>query len=78
MDIFSTVTLFKYILIGIGVIGIIVILFGLIKSEAELAKRGVYLLIISIVLSITAYFMVKKTEQRVEQRMMEYYENEYE
>lgn len=74
MDILSLATLIKYILIGVGFLGFIVLLIGLIKTERELIQRGVYLIIISVALIVTSFFVLRKTEERAMEYIPEYYE----
>lgn len=79
MDILGIATLLRYIIIGLAVLGGIVILVGLVKSELELIKRGTYLIVIAIVAYICSYFIVQKTEQRINDYyiMPENYEEQY-
>ncbi len=78
MDILGIATLLKYIIIGLAVLGGIVVLVGLVKSELELIKRGAYLIVIAIVAYICSYFIVQKTEQRINDYYMpENYEEQY-
>lgn len=74
MDILSFTTLFKFILIGVGILGVIVLLMGLIKTERELIQRGVYLIIISVVLTLTSFFILRKTEERAMEYVPTYFE----
>ncbi len=77
MDIFSLIDLLKYIMIGLAVLGVIVIIVGLSKSDTETIKRGAYLIVIAIVAYICSYFLVRKAEQRMNEFIPEYYEEQY-
>lgn len=72
MDIFSILTLLKYILIGVGIIGVILLIVGLQRGNPETVRRGAYLLIIAIVASVCSYFIVEKTEQHIQEYVPEY------
>lgn len=77
-SILETASLVKYILIGIGVIGFIVLLMGLIKREGELVKRAVYLIVAAIALYIAGSFVLRKTEEKAMNYAIEQYSNENE
>lgn len=74
MDIFSLLDLLKYILIGVGIIGVILVVVGLQRGNPETARRGAYLIIIAIVMTICSYLIVRKTEQHIQEYVPEYIE----
>lgn len=78
MEIYGLLTLFKYLLIGAGVFGVILLIVGLSKREVELIKRAVYLIVIAVVVYVCSYFISQKAEQQAMQYIPEYYQEELE
>jgi len=69
--ILDIVTIGKYILAIIGIIGVFLLLTGLIKSRRELITRGSYLIILAIVLGICGYFIYNATLDKAEHKIYE-------
>jgi len=76
MEIYGLLTLFKYILIGAGAFGIILLIMGLSRREVELVRRAVYLIVIAIVIYVCSYFIAQKAEQQVMEFVPEYFEED--
>jgi len=74
MDIFSLISLLQYLLIGIGILGVIILFVGLQKGNPETIRRGAYLIIIAIVVSICSYLVARKTEEHIQDYVPDYIE----
>jgi len=73
-NIIEVISIAKYVVGGIGVIGIILAIVGAFNHQRELIQKGILLFITSVVLFICGYFIIRTTTQRVEQEMELYYE----
>jgi len=59
----------KYILIGLGIIGFILLLVGIYRKDKNYMTRGGYIIILSIVLGICGYFIFSSTKDKAYQMM---------
>ena len=75
MDIFYLINLAKYILGGIGVVGLIVLIAGAYRGNRELIQRGALTIITALVLFVCGYFVLKKSIQKAEYMIEEIYNN---
>ena len=75
MDFIEIVNIAKYIVGGIGCIGLIVLVVGLYGRNSKMIQQGVMLFIVAVVLFICGYFILKTTAERIESRynMEKYY-----
>ena len=74
--ILEIINIAKYFIYGIGLIGLLVLIIGLYKTNRDLIQRGIFTIIAAIVMLICGYFIVKISVNRAEEFMIkEYYEN---
>lgn len=66
---YDIITFGKYIVGILGLLGIILLIVGLVKSQRELVTRGAYLLILSIVIAICGYFIYTTFIDRAKDRI---------
>lgn len=70
MDFFSDVIIIgKYIVLIIGILGLIVLVAGLVRSQRELVTRGGYLIVLSMVLGVCGYFIYNATIDRAKEKL---------
>jgi len=62
----------KYIVGLLGITGIIIIITGAFQRQTELIQRGVLLFITALALFICGYFIVQKTQSRIETMETDY------
>lgn len=74
LDIIGTI---KYILMGLGIIGGIILIAGLYRRERALITRGGYILIMAIVLWVCGHFILETTIDRTQQRIEDIYLQPY-
>ena len=66
---YEIITFGKYIVAILGILGIILIIIGLFKSQRELVTRGAYLFILSIVIAVCGYFIYITILDRAKDRI---------
>ena len=70
-QVFQFVSIIRYIIIGIGVLGIIILIMGLYRGDNKLKMRGVYFIVLAVVLAVCGYFIYNATADRADQIMQE-------
>lgn len=65
----------KYLVLAVGVIGLIMLVIGIYKKEKGMLTKGGYLLILAIVLFVSGHFIIDATKKRANQRVREMYMN---
>lgn len=66
-QILDFISIGKYIVIAIGIIGAILLIVGVVRSERTLITRGGYMLILSIIMWVCAHFIISTTVDRANQ-----------
>jgi len=61
------ILIIRYVIIGIGVLGSIMLLLGLYRKDKRLQTRGGYFIILSIVLGVCGYLIYTTTIDRANQ-----------
>lgn len=71
--ILDLIELIKYILIGVGGVGAIMLIAGLYRRNSTFITRGGYMLIMAIILWVCGYFILSATVDRTQQRIEDIY-----
>lgn len=70
-QVFQFISIIRYIIIGIGVLGIIILIMGLYRGDNKLKMRGAYFFVLSVVLAVCGYLIYNATVDRATQIMQE-------
>lgn len=65
------VTVGKYIVIALAIVGAIMLVMGMHKGNKDKITRGGYMLLLAIVLWVSAYFLISVSKERGQQKMYE-------
>lgn len=71
---FEFIPILKYMCIGLGSIGLIMLLLGVYRGNRFLQIRGGYILLLSIVLIGCGYLIYQKTKERLPEKLNEMYQ----
>jgi hypothetical protein len=74
MDILTVINIAKYVVAGIGCIGLIVLIVGIRKKKKEMLQYGILTVIASITILVCSYFIFKETIDRANNAIYEYME----
>lgn len=66
---YDIITFGKYLVAILAILGIVLVIVGLVKSQRMLVTRGAYLFILSIVVAICGYFIYTTMLDRAKDRM---------
>ncbi len=72
-QILELIPIAKYITIGLGIVGVILLLFGVYRSERPLIARGGYIIVLAITLWICGYFIYTATFKHAQRRINDIY-----
>jgi len=65
------ILIIRYVILGIGALGLIMLLIGFYRRDKQLQTRGGYFLILSIVLGVCGYLIYDTTVDRANQMIDE-------
>lgn len=75
MDIIEILNLAKYLVWGLGGIGVIVLIIGLYSTNRDMIQRGAMLVIAAVIMLVCGYFITQATVKRASQYIIkEYYD----
>lgn len=75
-EVLQTAEIVKWVIIGIGVIGLLIIIIGAFRREKDLTVKGLAILFISVVFGICGQLIFKKSKNKAYQiEAEEYYKS---
>ncbi|NDW19160.1 hypothetical protein D0T53_09575 [Dysgonomonas sp. 216] len=67
----------KYIIGAMGLLGLIMLIAGIYKRQAETIQRGALILLAAIILFICGYLVIRKTNDKIQHIEEEIYYNNF-
>lgn len=76
-QVLELLTIGRYVVIGVGILGAVILLVALYRGDRQGMVRGGYMLILSLVVWVCSHLLFTVAQKRMDQRIYQY-QQEYE